>query len=398
MSETLILLLGEAPDRPIRWGLAADAGARECGVLENAAAIASIAEIARGAQSIVALLPGEQVASRIVPSAPRGERARLAAAGLLLEDELAEARGALRVAVAESGGVTITFAAKAQLIDSWLAALKAAGVDCDCLSADYLALPRAIGETLILVDGDRAVCAHGAVGFAVEMELFLALKDTLFAEPPSILRIIGEEARLGEPPAGVAVDWLGPAAERRLFETYAASIAAAPTPNFLPKRIFRRKAIAASVGPWRRAAGLAAGLALAGIAALIADGALASRDAARWTAATQAVHAAAFPEAAAEDPAAHARRRLAGGGAGASFLLLASRLNAALGAGDALRIDRIRFDAARGDFAVSLESKSDAEIGALKSRLLESGLASEDLGGFRRSGDAWVGEVRVSLR
>jgi type II secretory pathway component PulL len=63
-----------------------------------------------------------------------------------------------------------------------------------------------------------------------------------------------------------------------------------------------------------------------------------------------------------------------------------------------ISIERIRFDAARGQYVFSIRSTSDAGIEAFRTGLLSLGIEATDNGGYRRNGDLWVGEMTARAR
>lgn len=397
MSATLLLLLGADLSAPIRWARIEAGDVAASGVAANADELAQAAAAAGEVAGAVALLPGETVAVRRMPQGPK-DRAKLkTAARYLMEDELAEAGDALEVSVAHGRDLAVAYAARAEIIRGWLAAFARAGVECDVLSADFLALPSTAEDASILVDGGRVVAAFAGVGFAAEADLFGSLAPEIFAGGPALFRVIGEDDVALHLPASAARDWLGPADETAILRQYAAALAAAPPPNFLRKPLFRKRAILAAAAPWRRAGLIGAGLAATLAVFLAGDALRAMRVEGSWNAATREVFARAFPEAAGEDPAAFARRRLEDGG-GASFVALASRMSAALGSNEDVEITRLRFDSGRAEMIVSVRTTSDGAIEGFKAALAESGLAAQDSGGFRRDGEFWAGDLSARLR
>lgn len=388
MAERLIFLLGDSPGAPLRWGRYEDARLIEGGWMENAAGLPALGARA-AADFVAALLPGEQTAARRMASAPRGAAKARAAALYLMEDELGESADQLHVAAAGD----LAIAVKTAIVEDWLAAFAAAGIELDLLSADYLALPSSADQGVIIFDEGRVVAAVDRAGFALEDGLFDALAPRLFETGPARLRALGAAPMLRRLPDAIAVESLGAADDARLLDLYAAALAEAPAPNFLQGRYQRRRALAPMLRPWRRAGALAAAAAALFVVSLAAEGVRADAAARTWTEAARRVHGERFPEAAAEDPVTHARRALAKQGSDASFLLLAARFAGALEKNDAVEIERIRFNAARGEFIVSVKSRSDSGIEELKQTLAAAGVATQDSGGYRRAGVYWSGDL-----
>lgn len=398
MTRRLLFLLGRTERDLTRWAIASDAEVLDFGAVEDAGGLSTITPYASGVAEVVALLPGEQVACRRMPTALKSAAKLKAAAAYLMEDELGEASDLLEVGAATTSALSVAFAAKAEVVRGWLAAFEAAGMEPDVLSADYLALGSSIDEATIIADRGRVLAAFAGVGFALERDLFLKLGPELFASPPGHVRVLGDEALAGVLPTATAVDVTGPSGDAAILREVARAVSAAAPPNFLQRRLFRRKKLAGAIGPWRRAAALAALLAGAAFASMIADGARFARAEARWTETAIKLHQQRFPDAAAEDPVDYARGRLATGGGEASFMLISARLAAAVEANGAVQVNRVRYDLDRGDYIVSIGSKSDAAVEAFKAELGRVGVAASDSGGFRRNGDTWSGDVKVRLQ
>ena len=77
---------------------------------------------------------------------------------------------------------------------------------------------------------------------------------------------------------------------------------------------------------------------------------------------------------------------------------VSARLDAAIAESDAVAVDRILFDAGRGEFVFSIRSSADSEIDLFRERLGRNGLAASDSSGYRRAGDVWVGEMKARLK
>lgn len=393
MSDLFLLLLGPSPDQPLRWGAFGGGRLVEGGWVEDAAALSSLTAKAQAAERVVALLPGEQVACRVFPAAPRSASKLQAAAKYLMEDELGEPAEALRIGVAAERAAPIAFAVRAAIFEAWLDAFAAAGIDADVLSADYLALPSDAENAMVIVERGRVIAAFAGLGAGMEREMFAALATQLFADPAARISLAGDGSLGKIFPETAVVDWLGETDDARLLSIFGDALSASAPPNFLQTRMLNRKAIAATIAPWRRAGLIAASLAGVLLLGVIADGVRDVRQADRWTRAAAALHRDYFPENAAADPVAFARRRLDQGGGGQSFLWLASRFSDVIEGNDAVQIDRIRFNAARGEFVVSIRSKTDTAIESFKSTLAAAGVATQDSGGYRSAGGVWTGEL-----
>ncbi|MBB5518753.1 type II secretion system protein GspL [Amphiplicatus metriothermophilus] len=397
MTDLLLMLLGESPDAPLRWGRVRDGRLIEGGRLDDARGLAALQDHAAEASLVAALLPGEQVATRRLAAPPRDERKLRAAAEFLIEDELGEPIADLHVAVGADARGALAVAVRRRIVENWLEAFAGAGIGCALLSADYLALPPADNAAVVIFDGARVVAAMPDGGFAVETALFERIAAGVFSDEVERISVLGDAVHRRLLPRTVALEWLGASGDAALILAYAQAIAESSPVNLRQGAYRRRRDWRAAFAPWRRAAALAAALAALLLVAGVADGLRAHRIADRWSEAASAVHATAFPDAVGENPAAHARRVLAAGG-GPSFLALSARFAEAVEATGTVEIERITFDAARGDFIVSVRSRSDADIEDLKQRLAALGVETRDSGGYRRAGADWVGELAARMR
>lgn len=393
MSDQLLLLLGQTPDEPVHWAAFEASRLLEGGRVENAAGLSSLADEADAAGVVVALLPGEQVACRALPSAPRGAAKVRAAAAYLMEDELGEAGEALALAVAAERTPPLILAVRRAILDDWMARFAEAGIECDVLSADYAALAASQDLGTLVVDGERVVASFGASGAAMEQALFVQLAPDMLADGPARVGLLGDERAARLLPESIAVDMIGPPDAARILALYAQSVADRTPPNFVRRPLINRRAIVAAAGPWRRAGLLAAGLVATAFITMIADGMLKDRAATRWDEAARALHAERHPEAAAADPANYARQRLAQGPAAAGFIDLSGHFTQALEENEAIQIDRIRYNQSRGEYVVSLRSESDGAIEKFKAALAAAGVDARDSGGFRNNGGVWTGEL-----
>lgn len=399
MSSALILLLGLTTAAPIRWARLAGGSLIEFGRVDGAERLSTLAALAAGSDTVAAVLPGEQVAMRRLPSPPKSDAKFRSAAAYLLEDELAEPIDALHVAIDSRDGDGLAMAARKSVIEAWLGAFASAGVAPDVLTADYLLLPCAAGQGTVIIEesGRRVIAAVAGVGFAAES----TLAGPALGAPPfagaSRLVVHGDAAAARAMLNAAMIDAAGPADDAALLGLYGALLEAR-APNLLQGAFRRRRAFAPAFAPWRRSAALlAASLAALAVFA-VADGLRSARTADRLEQAALAAHRSAFPEAAAEDPARHARRVLGASAGGGSFLALANRFAEAVEADNRVQIDRISYDAARGQMIVSVRSGSDVDIEALKARLAERGVAARDNGGYRRSGAFWIGELAAATQ
>lgn len=394
MISILIFLLGSDAEAEIAWGRVVDGRLAAHGAIANASGLVDFAESAGAAEFVAAVMQGEDVATRRLASPPKGASRLLAAARYLLEDELAESLDDLHVACAASTAGARVAAVRAQIIESWLGAFGAAGVALDALLVDYLALPSsAEGGTLVLRDG-RAVAAFDGVGFAADAVLACGDRHQDFLGVDRRFAVLASAAQHLNLPFRARTENAGAADVPNLLLLYALAANDPACLNLLQGRFRRRTPWRAIAAPWRRAAMLAACAAAALFFAIVSDGAKHVRVAEKWVDAAKAVHVRAFPDVPPAEAVANARKRTAKG-SDRTFSRVTSIVGKAAQEEDAVEVARIRYDAARAEYFVSVRSNADSEIEAFKNRLVADGVSAADNGGYRRVGAVWAGELIV---
>ena len=400
MNETLILLLGQAPEDPVRWAFTADGQILEADTAPSAAALYEIADRAAEARAVAAILPGEQAAMRAMSAPPRAASKFRAAASFLLEDDLAEGLERLHVAVSRhESGAGLALAVKKSVMDMWGAVFDEAGFSPDLMTPDFALLPLRAERALIICEADRVSGVFGFQGFAIERPLADAV-SVMLAEAEEIETI----AAYGDPDTerveyiDKPVEWRGGSDTVSLFRLYAKELEKRAAPNLIQGDYRKRRDWRGAAGPWRRAAALAAACLVAFAGVTAADGFRSARLADRLNDEALALHRAAFPDEANVNPRDHARRILTARGGAQRFLPLSNQFAESLEESDNIQVDRIRYNAARGEFSINLRFSDINDLEGLKRALAARGVvASETGGGVRRSGGVYVGELRVSL-
>lgn len=343
---------------------------------------------------LVAVLGGEQVALRDIPSPPKQPAKLRAAALYLLEDELAEAVDDLHVALSAGADGARAFAISKSLMRAWLDAFAEAGVALAEMTVDYALIGGSSGVCVIAADGDRIIASRGAAGFAAES----ALAEIV---APAFLKAAGDAAIVSYGAHEHVGRWAAAPVERRplaheadFLALFGANLGGKDgRVDFLSGEFKPKRAYTVELGAWRRPAALAASLAGALVLLGAASGLRDWRVAERYETTAEALHKAAFPTFDGGDIRGHARGLLSSGAKTAGFLDMTARLTAGLEAHDGVSIERIRFDAARGQYTFSIRSASDAGIEAFRTGLTQFGVEASDNGGYRRTGDQWVGEM-----
>ena len=397
MSDTVILILGPTPDAPLKWASWGAEGVADAGEASNASALGDIAGRLTAARRVVAILPGEDVAMRSIPSPPRNAAKFRAAATFLLEDELAESLEHLHVVTQATDDRGVALAVKKSVMDAWLEAFAEAGIAPDIVTADFALLPGALSKSVFLIEANRAVGAVAGAGFAAERPFADGLVASLIKDAAADHVVIYSDAE-DEPTdiAGKTVEWRSVADPNALFELFSSGIDQQSAPNFLQGVYRKRRDWRLALGGWRRAGMLAAACLAAVTVTLLADGLRSSRIASGFDKMAQTVHDSAFPEAAGRDPLAHARTVLSTQSSAPAFLALATTVADAVDATEDIQVDRIRFNASRAEFSVNLRFGDINDLEALKGALRARGVVTRETGDVRRSGGTYLGELQVS--
>lgn len=397
MSETLILILGQSPADPVRWAFMTNGVIEKVDIAQSVAGLADISSRAASGH-VVAVLPGEQAAMRSMAAPPRAAAKFRAAAAYLLEDELAESLENLHIAVVRrDDGAGMTLAVKKAVMENWTDAFVEAELSPELITADFALLPTRADRTVLVYEPARIVGAVGLQGFAAERPMADGLIKQLIASEACEEVIAYGDANNERPDIpGPAIDWRGGVDDASLFHLYAEGASSAGVPNLRQGDYRKRRDWGAVAGIWRRAAVLAAAsiLLLAGVA--IADGARLSRLAARLNQETASLHQTAFPGHINVDPRSHARTILASQSSAPAFLFVATRFAESLEENGQIQVDRIRYNAARGEFSISLRFSNINELENLKQELAGRGVVAAEAGGVRRSGGLYVGELKVT--
>ncbi|AWL10621.1 Type II secretion system protein L [Saliniradius amylolyticus] len=180
MSEQLVLRLGSSQSDPIYW-LVWSQSERDViasGELPDATALGSLKDRA-GERPVIALAPGSDVLLRWLTLPVRASRKVLAAIPYMLEEELSTDVDSQLFALGPKEGErqAIAVVDKA-LVNMWLNWLDQAGLYCDRLLPDILALPHTPdGWTLLQLEGQVLVRQDQWKGIQGESEWLLPLLE-----------------------------------------------------------------------------------------------------------------------------------------------------------------------------------------------------------------------------
>ena len=397
MSEMLILRLGQSPEDPVKWALIEDDVIQQADIANSVGDLADIAAPTARCQ-VIAVLPGEQAAMRSISTPPKAASKFRAAATFLLEDELAEDLENLHLAVVrrENGAGTV-LALKENLMVDWLDAFEQSGLSPDIVTADYALLPLNADGAVLLVEPTRIVGAVGMQGFAAERPLADTLLEELVADETNHEVVAFGDRDYERISIGAApIVWRGGADDPSIFRLYADGVRQNGVPNLRQGAYRKRRDWRGAIGAWRRAGMLAAACVILFVGVSIADSVRLTRLADKLEAETLSLHQTAFPAQASADPRTHARAILASNAGAPAFLSLATRFAESLEDNGQIQVDRIRYNAQRGEFSISLRFADINDLEELKQLLAGRGVNATEAGGVRRNGGLYVGELTVS--
>lgn len=184
MSETLVIRLRALEEAPASWLIVDANGARSGQVLSGP--IADALNLAQG-RRVLLLLPGGEI-TLAEPELPVRGGARIAqAVPFALEEQLASDVEGLHFAVGSRSagmlGTPVAVVARS-LIERWLGACRAAGIEPDAAQPDTLAVPSSPnGCTLLLDEATLFVRRTDSVPYALDADPLATALDLALGEP-----------------------------------------------------------------------------------------------------------------------------------------------------------------------------------------------------------------------
>jgi general secretion pathway protein L len=170
MADTLLIRLSRDPDAPVSWLVADNAGRMVTAVQEGA--LLQAADLAPGRRVCVLVPAADVIITEVDVPIKSGAKIQQVVP-FALEEQLAEDIETLHFALgrraSESGRTPVAVIARA-LIDGWLAALHAAGLEPDALYPESELIPANPGQAVALLDGDGAILRQ-AGGLPVTLPL-----------------------------------------------------------------------------------------------------------------------------------------------------------------------------------------------------------------------------------
>jgi len=349
------------------------------------------------------IVSGTAVLTRSVAVPPQADVHLRKAVAFMLEDELAVDSAEMHFALGgETAAEDRTVAAVSHsAMNTWRERLAALGLKPTLLVPDYLAVTAMAGQVVVVDRGNVVSVRHGATGFTIEPTALEWLLESAFKGVERIRLLSNAPAALLAGPLGPYGDRVQsePLSDAKLLaEAYAALKSGAPL-NLLQGAYAPRRNWGAIGREWRRAAMLAGAAVLLGLSLMIIDSMRLSRHAEVAAARAEAVFRQAVPEAKrVVNPRAQIRASLQDLKARAStgFLQSSDILFGVVGEVDGAEIQTLRFDAKRGETAVTLSIPSYDAIERVKSGVKARGGVVQE-GGARQDGDRIIADIAVRL-
>ncbi|GGD76980.1 type II secretion system protein GspL [Lacimicrobium alkaliphilum] len=396
MSEQLIIRLGSTRLDPIQWLVysTSEDDIIASGELADASHLQSLRERAAG-RPITALAPTSDILLQWVTLPPRGGQKAIAAIPFMLEDELSTDidRQLFATGPRQGNQQAVAVVAK-QKVQDWLGSLEQAGLYCDKLLPDILALPESdnqwsllqIGEHLLLrqdqwkgIQGESEWLLSAISHYAKQQTDAITIANYSDLELPSLPNIDISTQQLDLPMKVLATGALGCSF------------------NLLQGEFRPRKQTQGNWQKWRLAAVLAA---IALTTSLIDTGIQAQRLASEREQLEQQIRAEfkrAMPEVTRivneKSQMKQKLRELQQGGSGASMLAMLSQLSDAF-AQSRLRPQTLRFDSARAELRMQAEAESFEALEQFR-RLAETQGFSVQQGAINNTDDQVISSLSI---
>ncbi|MEM9232627.1 MAG: type II secretion system protein GspL [Pseudomonadota bacterium] len=372
----LLLLTGQTPDDSVLWWKGDGQGPADSG---TAMGLSRLPDSLLEAEYISVVLPGERAATRRLILPLRRDAALEAAAELAFEDVLAEPTDEFHFAFgqADDEGRRRVSAVPTAWLEEWLQALGGAGIEADLVTLDHLALAADGQESILMRDGHRAVIRLPKGGMTIASEFAGKLVPRIDGASDAMRISVG---------LGLADDTTLVLADGRAQGAfYAAAVEREAPPNLLRGTFRRRRDWAGMVRQWQNVGGLAAACMLLWFGGTLADGMRHGAAAKDIRDEATEMFTAAFPGTPVRDLQRQAAARARVGGA-PMFLPLSTALTAAMEDTLSIELTALRYEAGEGLIA-DLRFPEAASIEALRTRLEESGVVTQEGGNIRREDD-----------
>ncbi len=416
MAVKLILLLGKAPELPLKWIRVNDHGQNlASGNASSYPALVSENYLQPG-DEIYAFLPGDLTTYRLIPSPPKGRASFKSAAKYLLEDSLAEDIENVHIATSvkdfrsQDGSnetqMGLCLAVAKSIMDQWHDCFAKMDLYPKVLSADFLALP--ICDTrhdkdcvVIYSDGEMVMVNHHQGGFTAPRDLAQNLL-------PSVLELWSpDQIEIYENSDEHSLIEQNDACDNIIHQEVDLNIlsdlivktlqSSTLVPNFLTGAYTRKINWQASLQPWR-GAGIAA-LLLVGIffVNVIAQSVRTSRNTERFVQLSTQIHQNAFPEASDINAVIHARKVLSTQSRSVGFLSLWQAIGSAIEDQEGIQIDAINFAGPGQEVRLVINMDSYEALEIFKVKLGNKGFRAQEGRINQNRNGQFTGELRVQL-
>ena len=384
----LVLLLGDKPQAAVRWATGDGAELQAAG---TAPGVAALAGRLPPHEALVAILPGERVATRRL-RLPVSERQAHGAARLALEDALAEPADGFALAwtPAMDGDRLVSAAPRAWVAD-WLAAMLDAGIDPDILTVDHAALGAEGHDGVVLREQGRIVARLPGGGLTADEAFAMPLIERM-AGDASLLSV-----RVGPSGAEIGSESLVLADERALSAFYLAASVRSDPPNFRRGPLAKRRKIGAGARSWRLAGGLMAACLTLWLATSLVSGLRHQAAAARIMAEAEAAYLQAFPGSRILNLRRQAQQR-ASAPSGSAFLPLSAALAGAIEETGEVALTGLTYTPS-GRLVAELRYRDFGELERLADNLRARGVGVEEGTSPRRGDDgAYADQLTLEAR
>ncbi len=399
----LIVMMPESPEAPLLWGLFDKGVERARHLGRQAAGQAFNFSADETPDQTWVVVPGAHILARTVTVPAQSESHLRKAAAFMIEDDLAVDSAGMHIALApESAAPERVVAAVAHAtMRAWAARLLDLNLKANILVPEFLAVRAAPSEATIVDRGDLVTLRRDETGFTIESSALELLVEGALKNVRAIRLVSSAPARLLAGPLTSLRDCVRsePLSDAAMLdETFAVLSAGAPL-NLLQGTYAPRRNWPAVGQEWRRAAILAAAALLLGLCLAIVDTVRLTRHAETAAARAEAVFRQAVPDVKrVVNPRAQIRAALQELKSRSSTGLLrtSDMIFGVVSEIDGVEIQSLRFDAKRGDMAVTLSLPTYDVIERVKTGVKQRGGAVQE-GGARQDGDRIVADITVRV-
>ena len=390
---SLVLFTSETPDAPLRWALVHDGEVEDMGVASSLEGLVQTYPDASDVP-VTLVLPGDQIAARMIDTPAKSKAQFRQAAQFALEDVLAAPVEDMHLVVPDdfSSGRNLVIAVPKEWLAQWTEAMAANGLSLSLITADYMLLRSGEGVATLLFDETRVVANIGGTGFVADASFAAAILPELLSEEGVTQAAIFQYGDAPVPNIG-QVSPRPIASKEELAALYIKGITN-ETVDFQQGAFAPAKNWRGAIGPWKIAAGLAA--CCAGIALIWAavDGVRAGNAAQGIRTDATVLYQQAFPGERVTNLSAQARRKSGTAATGnASFLALAATLTKSVEALPNITVEEITYRA-DGTLETRLRFSQD-DLDTLKKALSDEGVTATESRNPRLDGNVYVGGLTL---